>query len=222
MQQAFQLGEWVVHPDLNRVRGDGGEERHLEPRVMDLLVYLADHAGEVLPRERILAAVWPDRYVAEEVLTRAVRELRRTLGDDARSPRFVETIHKRGYRLVAEVRREAAAPVAARPPDPGTDSCFLLFGEEVLPLREGATVIGRGTDADVRLVVPRMSRRHARIVVDGGRAVIEDLGSKNGTWVRGARLREPTRLENGDRVLLGSIELVFRDPCTAATETDTG
>ena len=222
MREAFQVGEWTVYPDLNRVRRDDGEERHLEPRIMDLLVHLADHPDQVLPQERILAAVWPDRYVAEGALTRAVGELRSALGDDAQPPAYVETIQERGYRLVAEVRREVAEAVADDRGDVDPSACVLLYGEEVLSLKEGENVIGRGTDADIRLVVPKMSRRHARISVEEGRAVLEDLGSKNGTWVRGSCVSGPVRLENGDRVLMGAVELVFRDPCSAATETEAG
>ncbi|MCK5378831.1 MAG: winged helix-turn-helix domain-containing protein, partial [Acidobacteria bacterium] len=91
-----------VQPELNRVSADG-EEVQLEPRGMDLLVFLAEHAGEVMSRQDILDAVWQQDFVGDTTLSSAIAVLRRTLDDDARDPRYIETIAKRGYRLVAEV-----------------------------------------------------------------------------------------------------------------------
>jgi serine/threonine protein kinase/TolB-like protein/Tfp pilus assembly protein PilF len=95
----FLLGDWVVQPRLNRItRGDRVER--LEPRCVDLLVFLARHPGEVQSRDRLIDEVWRVEAVAENTLTHAIAELRRALGDDARSPRYIETIHRRGYRLL--------------------------------------------------------------------------------------------------------------------------
>ena len=89
--EPFQIGEWTVLPELNQIqRAD--EARHLEPKVMDVLVYLARHPGQVLAKGRIMQAVWPDTFVGDEVLSRAVSELRKALGDDVRSPAYIETI----------------------------------------------------------------------------------------------------------------------------------
>lgn len=99
---AFHVGDWLVEPSLNRVtRSD--EVHHLRPRLMDLLVYLAQRPGQVVAKDQILEAVWRQRFVAESVLSRSVAELRELLDDDVRHPRIVETISKRGYRLVAVV-----------------------------------------------------------------------------------------------------------------------
>lgn len=81
-------------------RMPGGDFR-LEPKVMDVLVYLARHDGEVLPKKRIIQAVWPDAFVTDDVLTHAVSNLRKAFGEDAQEGDFIETIPKRGYRLAA-------------------------------------------------------------------------------------------------------------------------
>lgn len=99
----FSLGEWLVHPQLNRLTRSGGEDVQLEPKMMDVLVRLARTPGDVVSREALIDAVWPEVFISESVLTRAIAGLRRALGDDARRPRFIETISKRGYRLIAAV-----------------------------------------------------------------------------------------------------------------------
>lgn len=98
----FELADWTVQPALNRLsRGDAVV--HLRPRVMDLLVYLAQRAGDVVPKCELIDALWGKEYLADTALTRAVFELREALGDDPHRPAFVATIPKRGYRLLAPV-----------------------------------------------------------------------------------------------------------------------
>jgi WD40 repeat protein/DNA-binding winged helix-turn-helix (wHTH) protein len=114
--RSFRVGAWLVQPEQNRL-SDGVETVQLEPRVMDLLVYLADHAGEVVSRREILDSVWQQEFVSDTTLSAAVAVLRRTLADDARNPRYIETIAKRGYRMVAEIADPEA--VATVTPFPG-------------------------------------------------------------------------------------------------------
>ena len=102
MKGDFRVGEWLVHPDLDRIESEE-DSRSIQPRVMDVLVYLADHSGEVLSKELIIGTIWPETFVTDEVLTNAISELRRAFGDDAKHPRVIETIPRRGYRLIAEV-----------------------------------------------------------------------------------------------------------------------
>jgi len=96
----FRVGPWLVQPSLNAISQNGASTR-LEPKVMAVLMCLAEHTGQVVPKEKLLQTVWPDTFVTEDVLKRSVSELRRALKDDARESRFIETIAKRGYRLVA-------------------------------------------------------------------------------------------------------------------------
>jgi adenylate cyclase len=102
MQGDFRLGDWLIHPALCRLSKDG-QTVQVRAKVMDLLTYLADHSGEVIPKDRLLDDVWGTRDVSESTLTRTVTELRQALGDDAGQPRLLETIQKRGYRLIAPV-----------------------------------------------------------------------------------------------------------------------
>lgn len=111
----FRLGEILVEPDLNRLTR-GGESVRLEPKMMDLLVLLARRSGEVVSKDDIVAEVWDQSFVTDSVITRAVAGLRGALGDDARAPSYIETISKRGYRLIAPV--EAAGGKAPPPPPP--------------------------------------------------------------------------------------------------------
>jgi len=112
----FHLNQWLVQPALNRISGPEGDIQ-IEPRVMRVLLVLAEKPGDVVTRLRLLDEVWADTVVGEEILTRAVSELRRVFGDSAREPRFIETIRHHGYRLIAEVRPEAAEP-APKPEQP--------------------------------------------------------------------------------------------------------
>jgi TolB-like protein/DNA-binding winged helix-turn-helix (wHTH) protein/Flp pilus assembly protein TadD len=102
MGTPFFVDEWLVEPDLNRI-SRAGKEVQIEPKVMDLLAYLAAHPGEVCSREQILKAVWASTFVSDEALGYAVSELRKALGDSARNPVYIATIAKRGYRLIAPV-----------------------------------------------------------------------------------------------------------------------
>lgn len=109
--QRFRLENALIDPAANTIVTPAGTSR-LEPRVMAVLAHLAAHAGGVVTRADLLDAVWGE-CASDEALTQAVSHLRRVLGDDARRPKIIETIPKRGYRLLAAVE-----PVEAAPPDP--------------------------------------------------------------------------------------------------------
>lgn len=100
---AFEIADWLVEPSLCRL-SRGGQTLHLRPKLMDLLVFLASSQGRVVPKGDILEQVWRGEFVVESVLGRSIADLRQLLGDDAARPRFVETIPRRGYRLIAPVR----------------------------------------------------------------------------------------------------------------------
>lgn len=96
------IGDWTVDARANRLIGPAGEVE-LEPRVMDLLILLAGRPGEVMSKDEIAAALWGEVHVNDDALTRTVFKLRKALGDAARNSRYVATVPKRGYRLVAPV-----------------------------------------------------------------------------------------------------------------------
>jgi DNA-binding winged helix-turn-helix (wHTH) protein/TolB-like protein/tetratricopeptide (TPR) repeat protein len=114
MRGDFRLGDWLVQPGLCRLSKDGRTVQ-VRAKVMDLLTYLAERPGEVIPKGRLLDDVWGSQSISESALTRTVTELRQALGDDAEQPRLLETIPKRGYRLIAPVApvREAVNPPAS-------------------------------------------------------------------------------------------------------------
>lgn len=102
-KQDFLVGDWLVRPSLNLVSLHDVSTR-LEPKVMQVLVCLADHAGEVIGKEELISTVWHDTFVADQVLTHAIWQLRQLFRDDPKHPQFIETIAKGGYRLTATVR----------------------------------------------------------------------------------------------------------------------
>jgi DNA-binding winged helix-turn-helix (wHTH) protein len=213
----FRLGEWMVQPGVDRVARNEIEV-HLRARLMDVLLYLAAHAGEVVPKGEILAAVWGQKFLAESVLTRTITELRRALGDNPHHPRYIETITKRGYRLVAPVDWPAAG---AGVPASRCAAFVISYAGARTQLAEGESMLGRGADATVRIDALSVSRHHARIVVSGGHAWVEDLGSKNGTAVDGRTVAGRVELTDGARIKIGPAALVLHvlGP-DATTETD--
>jgi serine/threonine-protein kinase len=114
----MQVGGWRVQPALNQISDDGALRR-LEPQVMDLLVFLASRAGQVVSRDEIIDHVWGGRFIAETTLTRSIADLRRALGDTEHERRYIETIAKRGYRLIAPVSAGAGAAAPAAAADAG-------------------------------------------------------------------------------------------------------
>ncbi len=130
----FRVADWVVRPSVDRV-SRGEKSIHLRPKLMDVLVYLTSRPGEVVSKEELLEAVWPQLFVEESALTRAVADLRQLLEDDAHRPAIIETIPKRGYRLIASVldgNADRARLSAARPevpPLPFKTPAFTAGGE---------------------------------------------------------------------------------------------
>jgi Tol biopolymer transport system component/DNA-binding winged helix-turn-helix (wHTH) protein len=108
----FHLADWEVQPQANCLKR-ADRSFHVEPKVMQVLVELASHCNEVLSKEQLIHAVWPDTFVSDDVLTRCISEIRRVLEDDARAPKFIQTIPKTGYRLIAPVEYQVAAPAVA-------------------------------------------------------------------------------------------------------------
>lgn len=107
---SFQLGPWLVEASLNRAR-QNGRVVQLEPKIMQVLVRLAETPGEVVKKEDLIRSVWPDTFVTDDVLTRSISELRRTFGDDPRNPHYIETIPRRGYRLLVVASPQVSEPV---------------------------------------------------------------------------------------------------------------
>lgn len=209
--EPFLVGDWLVEPSVNRLtRGD--QTVQLELKAMEVLLCLVESAGEVVTKRQILDMVWQTEFVSDNTLQRRVAELRGAFGDDRKAPSYIETIHKLGYRLIAPVEG-VALPVSG---GEGA-TCWLICESSSIPLQPGETVIGRGTEADIVIRSPKVSRRHARIAVDANQAVIEDLGSTNGTSVNGSRLDAPRALLHGDEIQIGRGARVYQ---FARSDTD--
>ena len=128
---------------------------------MELLSVFAARPREVLAKRELLDLVWPDVTVGDASLAVVVRELREALGDQADAPSYIETIARRGYRLIASVMRVDPN----RPSLSTTGSRFWLIGHEAqFALVQGANVIGRAADAEVRIPSAKVSRQHVRIL----------------------------------------------------------
>lgn len=140
----FRIGTWVVKPSLNSISRNGTTLR-LEPKVMEVLMCLASHAGEPVRKETIIRTVWPDTFVTDDVLIRSISELRRAFQDDAHESRFIETIPKRGYRLMAAVTLADEAGLAPPP----------SLGTSVRPSwkRTVATTVATGSAASIALLL---------------------------------------------------------------------
>ena len=115
MEHDFQVEGWVVSPRLNSLRRNGTTVR-LEPKVMQVLVCLADSA-DVVSKEKLMQTVWADTFVTDDVLTRSISELRKAFEDDRRNPRYIQTIPKGGYRLIAPVEEVGSAKKPKIPSD---------------------------------------------------------------------------------------------------------
>ncbi len=118
LKDDFWIGEWHIQPSLNRVTGMAHVVQ-LEPRIMGVLLRLAEEPGTVVTREALLAAVWPDVIVGDDPLNRAISELRKVFQDNPRQPAFIETIRTVGYRLIAPVSTHRdALPTVSVPLEP--------------------------------------------------------------------------------------------------------
>jgi len=198
-RRSFHLGNWRVEPTLDRISQDGRLVR-LRPRAMDVLTTLALAAGKLVSKRDLIDDVWRTEFVSDHALTQVIAELRAALGDDAGNPTFIENIPRRGYRLVATVTPVVDSVVSNN----GVSMPFKLETDDGnFSLSQGQNVIGRTDEADICLDMTEVSRCHAMITVQGTTAIIEDLGSKNGTYVNGRQLEGPATLNNGDEIWIG-------------------
>jgi hypothetical protein len=184
----------------------------MAPRTFDLLVALVIHRARALSKDELFTLVWSGSVVEEGNLAQQVHVLRHTL---QAAGECIATLPRHGYRFVASVTEEPGSG-----PSPlGSVHCLVWDGRE-LPLSEGITVIGRANDADLQIPSPSLSRHHARIVVRGLEATIQDLGSRNGSWRGGQPIREATPLADGDQLTLGSASIVYHAVLPDATTID--
>ena len=177
----------------------------LSPKALELLGALLLNRPSAVARRDLCDLLWPSTYVSYASLARTVNELRSAIGENAKAPHFVRTVHGFGYAF--------SGPAADDHPKAESGehfACGLLWSGREIGLSEGDNLIGRAPDCQVRIDSPKISRHHALIRVAGAGALIEDLGSKNGTYVKQKRTEGPTRLADGDEICVGSAVLIFR------------
>jgi DNA-binding winged helix-turn-helix (wHTH) protein len=202
MRVAF--GDCVFDPDTREVFRSG-EPVSLSPKAFRLLEILIGERPRALSKEKLHEVLWPGVFVADANLVNLVADLRAALGDDAKNPSLVRTVPRFGYAFLHEVRE------AGPEKDGRRRSIFkLLWQDREIALAEGENGLGRDEESVAWIDVYSVSRHHARIVVAGEEATLEDLGSKNGTFVRGRRIRGPVPIEDGDTIRIGTVSLVLR------------
>lgn len=227
----LRIGEWQVAPDLNQI-SRGGDCVRLEPKAIELLVFLAQRAGEVVSREELLSALWPGVIVGDNALTQVVTKLRKALGDTARQPTYVEAISKRGYRLIAAVERPERAVEPQAPAEaPGLDESRpprrrgLVAGAlAALAVAVAVWLVQRPTDVDgssglAHAPPPSLTARLPTVIVRPIEAIgedsekliargltadlVSDLSKVSGLWVVSA---EGARTDAGRYALTGTLQ----------------
>ena len=193
-----------------------GDEIHISPKAFELLNLLLENRSRAMSKSELHLQIWPETFVTETNLAGLVAELRRALDDSADEPRYIRTVHRFGYWFIADARAVAPRPAAKAPPV----RYWLVWNTRQIALVEGENILGRAPDASIWIDAQGVSRRHARITLDGHDVRIEDLGSKNGTFIRGRPVTRPTSLADGDQIRLGTVVITFRIPGPAElTET---
>lgn len=208
------FGEFRLDAALRQLHGPSGE-LHLSTKAFDLLVLLVSNPSRVLSKSELHDYLWPDTFVVETNLAGLIAEIRERLGDDAKRPRFIRTAHRVGYAFCGSLADDGAgAPLPAS----SLTLCWLLRDGHRIPLRPGDNILGRDVEGTIEIDSTSVSRRHARICVRDRDATIEDLASKNGTFVRGERVTAtPVALADGDDVRIGSVSLRYRQQSTGGS-----
>lgn len=198
----LRFGHCVVDPG-SRELTRGGAHQDLSPKAFQLLELLLETRPRALTKREIHDRLWPDAFVSDSSLPRLVAEVRAAIGDDARAPWLLRTVHRFGYVFFGVVTQATEG-------EPTGASCRLIWGDRQVPLPPGESILGRASEARVWIDLTRVSRHHARSVVGDGKAVLEDLGSRNGTFLRGQRITAPTELADGDEICIDPVVLVLR------------
>jgi len=194
------FGEFVLDTEtLQLLRR--GQAVHLSPKAYQLLAILVEGRPKALSKTDLQRRLWPETFVVETNLANLVGEIREALGDDSRRPRHVRTVHGFGYAFQGAQAGSRAAP---------SNVYRLIWKGGRATLSEGEHILGRDAEASVVLDSPSVSRRHARILIAGSEATLEDLGSKNGTFLEDRRVGSPLPLSDGDKLHVGSVGLTFR------------
>jgi DNA-binding winged helix-turn-helix (wHTH) protein len=215
MYTKFHFGDFTLD-SRSRELTQGHKDVHLSPKAFDLLRTLLVHWPRAIARSELHEDLWPGVFVSDGNLPLLINEIRNALQDQPTHSRYIRTVPRFGYAFCAHVEQL---------PDPANGASaqtiyWLLWATRSFALADGPNIIGREPGVDVLLDVVGISRRHAQITIDGSQAILEDLGSKNGTFVGGQLSSVATPLADGDRIQFGQAALMFKK-ASASRGTET-
>ncbi len=214
-----RFGECVLDSDTRQL-SVRGEAVHISPKAFQFLELLLVSRPKALSKSEIHERLWPGTFVSDGSLASLLVEVRSATGDSARESHFVRTVHRFGYAFSgsAQELRGSVSAVGGR-----KVVYRLIWANREIALGLGENLLGRDEAAIVWIDDALVSRRHARIVIDETGAVLEDLDSKNGTYLRGKRIKAPRQLADEDQVTIGPASMIFRVfKQTASTATAVG
>jgi DNA-binding winged helix-turn-helix (wHTH) protein len=199
----MRFGRFEFDAVTHRVTREGADI-HLTPKAFELLAALLDGAPRVVSKRELHARLWPGGVVTDATLIALIKQLRAALDDRDRTAPLIRTVHRVGYALeIPTAHRERAIRSVAA-------ACWLTVGQRRLSLATGENIIGRDEAATVRLDDAMVSRRHARILVSDSHVLIEDLGSKNGTFIDGQPIAAgQVPLRHGTRLAFGTVLVTY-------------
>lgn len=200
-----RFGCFVVDSDTRELL-NGTTPVQLSPKALQLLLLVVEHRPRALSKAELYEHLWPTSFVVDANLVNLMAEVRDALGDDPHEPRFIRTVHRFGYAFCATATEE---PARGKQASGATASFTLTWRGGKASLADGTYVLGRDAGVFIRVPAESVSRRHLQIRVAGAVATIEDLGSKNGTFLRGERVTGPTTVSDGDTFLAGSVRVKF-------------
>lgn len=209
-----RFASFALDSEQRRLTRDG-QVVHLTAKAFDLLTLLIAAAPRIARKNELHERLWPGTFVSDATLVGLVKEVRRALSDRDRAAPIVRTAFGVGYAMAVPIERGASqAPAVAR---------WVSTGGRRIALRDGENLIGRDPSAAIHLDVAGVSRRHARILVRDREAILEDLGSKNGTAVRDQLVSRGVVLQDGDPIEIGPVVVVYRSAASGlSTDTSPG
>jgi DNA-binding winged helix-turn-helix (wHTH) protein len=216
----FQFGRCLFDSDTREVFRSG-RPLSVSPKAFEFLEILIQRRPSAVSKDEIHRLLWRETFVSDANLPNLVAELRTALGDTARNSRIIRTVPRYGYAFCAEATGEPSQR-------PSSSAVYrLIWGYREIALHAGENLLGRDESAVVWIDDPEVSRRHARILVTGSGATLEDLGSKNGTFVRGERIGGAVSLKEGDIITIGPSSLIVQiyrhtDPTASADGGEEG
>jgi DNA-binding winged helix-turn-helix (wHTH) protein len=208
----FDLGDLTLNVDTRQLRR-ATEDLRLSPKAFDFLSLLVQAHPRVVTKAELHEKIWAGVFVSDASIAMVASEVRAALGESARAPQRIRTVHGHGYSFQGTVTALSHKGTAPR--------YWLVSDDRVWPLRHGDNIVGRDLSVELRIDNPGVSRRHARLRLSDAGLTIEDLGSKNGTFVGDSPVSAVTPIADGAQLRFGSTVVVFRvtaDP----TQTEVG